>query len=97
MYLFQNAHHSPEGILLAILSGGIASGIGYTIWYVALGGLSATQAAVVQLLVPVIAAMGGVLFVSEELTLRLILAATLILGGIFMVALGRYYFSQPKI
>lgn len=55
----QNTHYSTEGILLAVLSGGIMSGIGYTIWYIALGGLSATQAAVVQLLVPVIAASGG--------------------------------------
>ena len=51
---------TPAGILLAVLSGAITSGVGYTIWYIALGGLSATQAAVVQLLVPVIAALGGV-------------------------------------
>lgn len=90
----QNAYFSFEGILLAVLSGGIASGIGYTIWYSALGGLSATQAAVVQLSVPVIAAMGGVLFMSEPITLRLTLSALMILGGILFVVLGNYYFVQ---
>ena len=92
----KNAHYSYEGVLLAVLSGGIASGIGYTIWYIALGGLSATQAAVVQLLVPVIAAFGGIVFVSEAVTLRLIVSATMILGGILMVVLGRYYFGRLR-
>jgi drug/metabolite transporter (DMT)-like permease len=90
------AHFSTTGIGLAVLSGGIASGIGYTIWYTALSGLSATQAAVVQLSVPVIAAFGGVLFVSEAITLRLAISAVLILGGILLVVLGRYYFVRVK-
>lgn len=93
----KNLHYSYEGILLAAISGGITSGIGYAIWYVALGGLSATQAAVVQLLVPVIAAIGGIIFVSETLTLRLIVSATMILGGILMVVLGRYYFGSLRL
>lgn len=93
----QNSHYSYDGILLAVLSGGIASGIGYTIWYIALGGLAATQAAVVQLSVPVIAALGGVIFVSEAITLRLIVSASMILGGILLVVLGRYYFVQLKL
>ena len=93
----KTAHYSFEGILFAALSGGIASGIGYTIWYIALGGLSATQAAVVQLLVPVIAALGGVIFLSEVVTLRLVVSATMILGGILMVVLGRYYFVQLRL
>ncbi|MBT8374859.1 MAG: DMT family transporter [Deltaproteobacteria bacterium] len=93
----KNVHYSYEGILLAAISGGITSGIGYAIWYVALGGLSATQAAVVQLLVPVIAAIGGIIFVSETLTLRLIVSATMILGGILMVVLGRYYFGRLRL
>jgi drug/metabolite transporter (DMT)-like permease len=80
----KNASYSSEGILLAVLSGGIASGIGYTIWYIALGGLSSIQAAVLQLLVPVIATMGGVVFVSEAITLRLTVSAIMILGGIFL-------------
>lgn len=69
----QKTHISYDGILLAVLSGGLASGIGYTIWYTTLAGLSVTQAAVVQLLVPVIAAFGGIIFVSETITLRLTL------------------------
>jgi drug/metabolite transporter (DMT)-like permease len=76
---------SGEGILWAVLSGGIASGVGYTLWYMALAGLQTTQAAVVQLFVPVIAASGGVIFIAEPITLRLILAAILILGGILLV------------
>jgi len=85
---------SFEGILLAVLSGALASGIGYTIWYIALGGLSSTQAAVLQLLVPVIAAIGGVVFVSEEITYRLVISATIILTGILLVILGKYYIVQ---
>ena len=80
---------TAQGILLACLSGGIASGVGYTIWYTALRGLSPTQAGVVQLLVPVIAALGGVVFISEIITSRLLIASILILGGILTVVLGR--------
>lgn len=93
----QDAHYSAAGVLLAVLSGGIASGIGYTIWYIALGGLSTTQAAVVQLSVPVIAAFGGVLFVSEAITARLTVSALMILGGILLVVLGRFYFVERKL
>jgi drug/metabolite transporter (DMT)-like permease len=93
----QHTYYSSEGILLAALSGGIASGIGYTIWYAALGGLSTTQAAVVQLSVPVIAALGGVIFISEEITLRLTVSAIMVLGGILLVVLGRYYFVQRNV
>lgn len=91
-----HANYSSEGVLLALLSGGITSGIGYTIWYIALGGLSATQAAVLQLLVPVIAALGGIIFVSEAITVRFTISATMVLGGILMVVLGKYYFTQHK-
>ena len=91
-----HANYSSEGVLLALLSGGITSGIGYTIWYIALGGLSVTQAAVLQLLVPVIAALGGVIFVSEAITERLTISAAMVLGGILIVVLGKYYFTQHK-
>ena len=86
------AQYSFEGIVYASLSGGLASGVGYSIWYAALRGLSATQAAVIQLLVPVIAAVGGILFVSEVITPRLAISASMILGGILLVVLGRYFF-----
>lgn len=80
---------TPQGLLLAALSGGLASGVGYSIWYRVLRHLSATQAGVLQLLVPVIAAIGGVLFVAEPLSIRLIISAALILGGIYLVINGR--------
>jgi len=76
---------SVRGIILSVVSGAVASGIGYTIWYTALKGLSAAQAAVVQLLVPVLAATGGVLFISEIITLRLVISAVMILGGVTLV------------
>lgn len=97
VFTIQYIHLSAEGVLLAILSGAVASGIGYTLWYIALGGLSATLAAVVQLLVPIIAALGGVIFVSETISLRMVLSAVMVLGGILIVVLGRYYFAQLKV
>ncbi|WP_415887318.1 DMT family transporter [Neptuniibacter sp. QD37_6] len=87
---------SSEGIWLAILSGALASGIGYAIWYQALGYLSAIQAAVVQLLVPVIAAVGGVVFASEEITLRLVIASVVVLGGIMIVITGKKMLERVK-
>jgi drug/metabolite transporter (DMT)-like permease len=73
------------GALYAAASGGLASGLGYAVWYTALRGLPATSAATVQLSVPAIAAAGGVLLLAEPLNLRLLLAATAILGGIALV------------
>lgn len=73
------------GIVYAVLSGALASGVGYSIWYAALPGLKAASAASVQLSVPVIAAMGGVLLLDEALRLRLVLASIAILGGIALV------------
>ena len=77
------------GIGYAVLSGALASGIGYAIWYTALPALKATQASIVQLSVPVIAALGGILFLGESLTLRLALASAAILGGIALVILEK--------
>ena len=76
------------GMGYAIASGAIASGMGYAVWYMALPLLRATTAATVQLSVPVIAAIGGVLLLSEPLTLRLVLAGFAILGGIAIVILA---------
>ncbi len=97
IFTIQNMSYSYEGIILALISGAITSGVGYTIWYIALGGLSSTQAAVLQLSVPVIAAIGGVVFVSEEITIRLIISATIVLSGILMVVLGKYYFTKKML
>lgn len=94
IYTVNSGFYSTEGLLLAIVSGGFTSAIGYTIWYIALGGLSSTQAAVLQLAVPVIAALGGVMFVSEAITLRLTLSSVMVLGGILMVISGKYYFTR---
>lgn len=80
---------SQTGILLAVLSGAVASGLGYVLWYAALAGLTATRAAIVQLSVPVLAAWGGVAFLAEDVSLRLVLAAALILGGIALAIIGR--------
>lgn len=76
------AHAEARGIVLAVLSGAVASGLGYVAWYTALRRLSALQASVVQLAVPLIAAAGGVLLLGEALTLRLAVATALVLGGI---------------
>ena len=73
------------GIVYAVLSGAIASGLGYAIWYTALPGLKATSAATVQLSVPILAAAGGVLFLGESITLRLLVASVAVLGGIALV------------
>ncbi len=80
---------SAEGLILAAASGAIASGLGYTIWYAALRALKPTSAATVQLSVPAIAAFGGVLFLSEPLTMRLIVASTATLGGVAIVLTQR--------
>lgn len=73
------------GIGYAVVSGALASGLGYAIWYSVLPALKATNAATVQLSVPVIAALGGIIFLGEAVTLRLVLASIAILGGIALV------------
>jgi drug/metabolite transporter (DMT)-like permease len=80
---------TPLGIGLAIASGALTSGLGYAIWYTALPALKATQAATVQLSVPLIAALGGVWLLHEPLSLRLWIAAFAIIGGIALVILPR--------
>ena len=75
---------SLEGILLAALSGAVTSGVGYSLWYVAMPLLKNTQAAVLQLCVPILAAIMGVLWLSEPLTLRFMIASTIILGAVWV-------------
>lgn len=79
------AYANEAGVALAIASGALTSGIGYVIWYAALSKLTAMRAATVQLSVPLIAAFGGVAFLSEAITPRLAAASAAILGGIAMV------------
>ena len=85
----RQANLSVSGVLLAATSGALASGVGYAIWYTALKGLSATRAAAVQLSVPVLAAGAGVVFLAETVSVRLVLSAALILGGIGLAVAKR--------
>ncbi|REL32166.1 DMT family transporter [Thalassotalea euphylliae] len=85
-----HADISAQGVGYAVLSGAVASGLGYTIWYKALPSLSAIQAGVVQLLVPILAAVGGVIFADENLSMRLIIASLTILGGILLVMSSKH-------
>ena len=80
---------TDRGILLAVVSGALTSGLGYVIWYAALNYLSAMQAALVQLSVPAIAAAGGVLLLAEPISLRLLTAGVLILGGISLALIRK--------
>ncbi len=84
-----HAEASAQGVLLAVLSGALASGVGYVAWYAALTGLTSAQAASVQLAVPILAAAGGVVFLSEPVTVRLVLSSFLILGGVALALMGR--------
>lgn len=84
-----SASADSAGLAYALASGALASGMGYAIWYTALPALKATNAATVQLSVPVIAALGGVVFLGEAITLRLALASAAILGGIALVILEK--------
>lgn len=79
---------SMTGVMLAVASGAIASGIGYSIWYVAMPLLKTTQSAVVQLCVPVLAAIMGVVFLSEQLTLEFIIASSVILSAVLVFVLN---------
>lgn len=85
----KSASLDAAGLLYAVASGGLMSGIGYAIWYRVLPALKATNAATVQLSVPVIAALGGIVFLAEPITLRLGLASAAILGGIALVVLEK--------
>lgn len=89
LLFMQQFHATTTGVALAVISGVIASGIGYVIWYAALRGLATTSAATVQLSVPIIAAIGGVLLLAEGVTLRLGIASAATLGGVAIVLLQR--------
>jgi drug/metabolite transporter (DMT)-like permease len=79
-----------SGVGYAIGSGALTSGLGYAIWYAALSTMKSTQAAIVQLSVPLIAALGAVLLLGETMTLRLLLASVAVIGGIALVVLRKY-------
>ena len=88
------AHVDLAGVSYGVISGAIASGLGYVIWYNALPGLKATSAATVQLSVPVLAATGGILLLGESITLRYVLASVAVLGGIALVVVAPHSQDQ---
>lgn len=77
---------SVQGVLLAVLSGAVTSGLGYALWYTILPRMSASLAAIVMLTVPVIATAGGVVFLGETVGLRFAIATGLVLGGVLVAA-----------
>jgi len=80
---------TARGVLLGAIAGAVTSGLGYVVWYRALRGLSATQAAIVQLSVPVIAACGAVVLLHETPSARLGVSTLGVLGGLALVISGR--------
>ena len=85
LFLIFEANITYQGLLLAIASGALTSAVGYAIWYYALNGLNAIQAGVLQLSVPVITSVGGLIWLSEAITLPLVVSQLIILGGIALV------------
>jgi drug/metabolite transporter (DMT)-like permease len=95
---FDSSSLDSAGLGYAVASGALASGIGYAIWYTVVPTLKATSASTVQLSVPVIAALGGIVFLAEHITLRLALASVAILGGIMLVIKEKgHNYRRPTI
>ncbi len=92
----QYSEITRTGVILAVLSGAVASALGYTIWYLALKNLSAVQAAVVQLCVPVLAGAGGILFNYEQFSQHLLISSLLVLGGVMTVVLGKHHVTRAQ-
>ena len=86
---------TPAGFGLAIASGALATGFGYIVWYLAVRNLTAGQAATVQLSMPAVTALGGVVFLAEPLSLRLLIASAAMIGGIAIVMVQRSKPAQP--
>jgi len=89
--MYTSADITNRGVILAVISGALTSGVGYVIWYAALNYLSAMQAALVQLSVPAIAAAGGVILLAEPVSLRLLTSGALILGGISLALIQKFH------
>jgi len=89
-------HASGQGLLLATLSGAVTSGLGYALWYRVLKQIGASQGAIVQLTVPVIAAVGGTLFLAEGWTLRLVVSSLMILGGVAVAIIAKQRRAQGQ-
>jgi drug/metabolite transporter (DMT)-like permease len=88
-FSFRSVQLEAPGIMLALISGAVTSGIGYVLWYKALPLLTTTQASILQLTVPILAGFGGVLFLSEQIPMRLVAASPLVLGGVALAAISQ--------
>lgn len=86
---YPNLNLTPRGIVIAVISGAITSGVGYVFWYAALKYHSSTRAAVLQLVVPPIAAAIGIIWLGESMTVTLVVASAMILGGIGLTIVGK--------
>lgn len=96
LLLMARTSPDPAGVGYAFLSGALTSGVGYAIWYTALPSLKSTTAATVQLSVPILAAIGGIFFLGEPLTPRLLIASVAIIGGIALVVLTGKRSKAPE-
>jgi drug/metabolite transporter (DMT)-like permease len=88
LFLINGVHQTPMGILWAILSGALTSALGYLLWYIVIKDLKTSTAAVALLSAPAIAAFGGVIFLNENLSFRIIASSVLILGGLYIKIIG---------
>ncbi len=93
---FNGASLDRVGLWCAVFSGAVASGAGYVLWYSVVPALKATTAATVQLMVPLLTALGGSVFLGETVTVRLVIASVAILGGIALVFLGRHPVERTR-
>ncbi|MEM8539789.1 MAG: DMT family transporter [Pseudomonadota bacterium] len=89
LLFFSQINMTAFGLALAVASGALTSGLGYALWYRVLPQIGATQGAIVQLTVPVIAGFGGLLFAAEPFTARFIIASILILGGVGIAIIAK--------
>jgi drug/metabolite transporter (DMT)-like permease len=96
IFTIWSMHLDSLGIIYAVISGAITSGLGYVIWYTALPGLKATSAASVQLSVPVLTAAGGIVLLGEPLTSRFLLASVAVLGGIALVVINPFHQERNR-
>jgi len=96
LFMLDKTSLDSVGFWYAVSSGALASGVGYAIWYTALPALKNTSAASVQLSVPVLAALGGIVFLGEPMSLRLFMASVAILGGIALVIVQKRHASDVQ-
>lgn len=82
-------HLSQESFLYAIISGSLTSGIGYVLWYMVVTQIETSTASIIQLIVPVLATLGGVILLNEVLTWHIVIASSIILSGIALLALQK--------